>query len=409
MSSCAPSSLSGAPPRPLSGAAAQGSVEAGARTRGSGHPEAQDEGDGCLLATRDDALADAVALVAAAAGVRLSVLGDVPPPGTPASALLLGPDFAGAETPGWDARPVVLLGHPPEEDLLWRVAAQRPGVRVAVLPRAAAWLGEYLGELGLRGGTGRVLVLAGAAGGTGTSTLAALAAGASSLAGARTVLIDADPHSCGVWPMLKPRIPDGVGWEDLGRSSGQLPPAQLAEVLPLAQGAAVLTWSGGTRRADLPPGLLGEVVSAARRVFDEVVVDAGRTAGIEPALATVADAGLAVLPAGRISTSVLGVRSGIDRGGAPAGFRAGDPFGGTGFGGEPWWQAAVVGRLGAGMDARRVAAAAGLPLGGYLPWLRSVARSAQEGRLITALARRRVRAPIEELLRRTRTDPAQAA
>jgi hypothetical protein len=60
------------------------------------------------------------------------------------------------------------------------------------------------------------------------------------------------------------------------------------------------------------------------------------------------------------------------------------------------------------MDAGRVAAAAGLPLGGYLPWLRIVARSAEEGRLITALARRRVRIPIEGLLRRSRTDPAQA-
>ena len=394
-------------PRPPSGTAAHGAVGGGARSRDSGNPGTPDPEEGCLLATRDDELADAVALVAAAAGVRLSVLRELPPPGTPASALLLGPDFAGSEGPGWDGRPVVLVGHPAEEELLWRVAAQRPGSRVAVLPQAAAWLGEYLGELGLRGGTGRVLVLAGAAGGTGTSTLAALAAGASSLAGARTVLIDADPHSCGVWPVLRPRIPDGVGWEDLGRSSGQLPPAQLAEILPLAQGAAVLTWSGSAPRADLPPGLLGEVVSAARRVFDEVVVDAGRTAGIEPALATVADAGLAVLPASRLHTSVLGVWGGTDHNGAPAGSRTGRPFGNAALAGEPFWQAAVVGRLGAGMDARRVAAAAGLPLGGYLPWLRVVARSAQEGRLITALARRRVRTPIEELLRRT--DPARAA
>ncbi|WP_149956076.1 hypothetical protein [Zafaria cholistanensis] len=384
-------------------------MERGTRIRGPVNAEAQDPEAGCLLATGDDALADAVALVAAAAGIRLSVLREVPPPGTPASALLLGPDFAGAEVPGWDARPVVLLGHPPEEELLWRVAAQRPGARVAVLPRAAAWLGEYLGELGLRGGTGRVLVLAGAAGGTGTSTLAALVAGASSLAGARTVLIDADPHSCGMWPVLKPHIPDGAGWEDLGRSSGQLPPAQLAEVLPLAQGAAVLTWSGGPSRTDLPPGLLGEAVSAARRIFDAVVVDAGRTAGIDPALATLADTGLAVLPAGRLHTPVPGVRSGASWGGRPSGSRDGSQVGGAVFGEGPFWQAAVVGRLGVGLDAGRVAAAAGLSLGGYLPWLRIVSRSALEGRLITALARRRVRAPIEELLRRSRTGPAQAA
>ncbi|MET1034591.1 MAG: hypothetical protein ABWX68_05070 [Arthrobacter sp.] len=331
----------------------------------------------CLLITGDGALADQVALVAAAAGAVLSVRRDAAAARPHrASVLLLGPDAAVADAAHRVGTAAVLVGHAADEDVLWRVAARHPGARVAVLPRASAWLGEFLGELGLRGGPGRVLLVAGASGGAGTTTLAVLAAAAATLQGARTLLIDADPHSRGLWPILKPRVPDGVGWEDLARSRGQVAPAHLAEILPLAQGTAVLTW-GSRSRGDLTPmPVLGEVVAAARRIYDTVVVDAGRSAGVDPSLCALADEGLEVLSAGTPAHPSL-----MDHGAGSA---------------LPWG-AAVTGRLPTGEDAARIAERTGLQLACYLPALRAVPRAAADGMLVSVLGRRGVRRLLEPL------------
>ncbi|MGG5752005.1 hypothetical protein ACQ3I4_05200 [Zafaria sp. Z1313] len=340
-------------------------------------PPEPSAGTDCLLRTRHDALADHVALIAAAAGAVLRVEREPDPrPGPGCAALLLGPDGVGSADGSPPGTPVILTGYPEDAEVLWRAAARRPGARVAVLPQAAAWLGEFLGELGLKGGPGTVRLFAGAAGGAGTTTTALLHAAAATLDGARTLFIDADPFSPGVWPLLGGDRAGVLGWEDLARSHGRMAPSQLAEVLPLAQGTAVLSWSERGPAAELPGGVLHEVVAAARRIYDLVVVDAGRAAGTGPSVAALADEAVAVLPA----------RRPVGTPGAPA-----DAQG-------PAWTGAVVGRLPAGSDARAVAAAAGLGLAAYVPWSRAVERAAGEGRLVAALSRRSVRAAVGTLV-----------
>lgn len=343
-------------------------------------------GGDCLLVTRDDALADHVALVAAAAGAALHVARDASgAPPEPGNVLLLGPDAALADIALRTGGPVILVGYAESEDALWRVAARRPGSRVAVLPRAAAWLGEFLGELGLRGGQGRVLLVAGTAGGAGTTTVAALAAGSATLDGSRTLLIDADPHSPGLWPVLRPESSGMVGWEDLSRSRGQVAPAQLAEILPLAQGTAVLTWSAREPGRHLPVQVLGEVVAAARRIYDVVVVDGGRSAGLDAALVAVADRGLAVVPA---------------RSGTAAGWLLGP------HGSALPWGAVVTGRLHPGSDASRVAAGFGLEAVCFFPESKAVGAACAEGRLLAVLGRRALRSAVRPLVAACRAPAA---
>ncbi|WP_183509611.1 hypothetical protein [Paeniglutamicibacter cryotolerans] len=332
---------------------------------------------GCraVLVSTDAVLIDAVALIAAAAGIELLVSGS--PPGEreePGTILLLGADQAGAlRTAGRGPGTVVLVGHPGATDVMWRAAAAQPGARVAVLPAAGPWLGEYLGELGVRAGTGHVVVFAGTSGGVGTTTLAVLAAAARTLAGDRVLLVDGDALGAGLWPRLKPAVPDGIGWEEVRGSSGRLAPAQLAQILPLSQGTAVLTrTAAGLGRNDL--ALLPEVLAAARRIFDVVVLDGGRTADLDPGTLALCDVGIAVI--------------GARQGAVPA------LLPGTG---TPHWNAVVLGSLQPGSDPRKLATACGLPLLAYLRRRRDIERAAAEGRLMSVLAHRRLAASLRPL------------
>jgi len=333
---------------------------------------------GCLLVTRDDGLADHVALVAAACGVVLVVERDLPerlPAGC--TLALLGPDAADTDPASRLPVPVVLVGFAADRDGLWRAAARSPGVRVAILPEASAWLGEFLGERGLHAGRGRLLLVSGASGGTGTTTLAVLAALACSRTGVRSLVVDADPHSSGIWPLLGGQGTTGVGWEDLARSHGRIAPGHLAGILPEVAGTAVLTWTGADP-VPLARATVNEVLAAARRTYDSVVVDAGRVAGLDETLAGMADAVVVVGSAAAPTSGRLPV---------PIGRNARAP-----------WRLVVTGRLPAGADAARIASALGLELLAYVPPLPALAAAASEGRLGTALARPRTRRRIDPLM-----------
>ncbi|WP_372697172.1 septum site-determining protein Ssd [Arthrobacter sp. JSM 101049] len=347
---------------------------------GSGMPADARDGEpvGCLLVTRDDGLADHVALVAAACGAVLVVeryLPDRLPAGC--TLALLGPDAADTDPAQRPVVPVVLVGFAPDRDGLWRAAARNPGVRVAILPEASAWLGEFLGEQGLHAGRGRVTLVAGASGGTGTTTLAVLAGLAGGRRGVRSLVVDADPHSNGIWPLLGRQRTIGVGWEDLTRSHGRIAPGHLAGILPDVAGTAVLTWTGGAP-VPLPKATVNEVLAAARRTYDSVVVDVGRIAGLDETLAGLAD-------------SVVVVASAATPG-------PGQPLAPGGREGRAPWRLVVTGRLPAGADAARVASASGLELLAYVPPMPALAAAAAEGRLGTALVRPRTRRRIEWLV-----------
>ncbi|MGL3806967.1 hypothetical protein ACSYDW_12810 [Paeniglutamicibacter sp. R2-26] len=365
-------------------AGAAGFAGAGGGPRAAGPPATPADGwqpDGetgrggqCILLTRDAALAQSVALIALGAGVRLvqyREAGQVPA-GRPET-VLVGHDCVGEAASLAPGARLVLAGSQEHQDVLWRAAARTPGARVAVLPQAGAWLGEYLGELGLNGGDARTTLLAGGCGGAGTSTLAALLAATHTLEGHRTLLIDADRSSTGLWPTLRPRDPEGIGWEDLENSRGALAPGQLAEILPLSQGTAVLSWVRQPGSFVPPESLLVAVLAASRRIYDHIVIDAGRLPAVPPGVLALGGERLLVMPARGANNRSLP---------AAAGAR---------------WSVVFTGRLPAGSDTRALARRLGLPLGGYLPRFGTLERASAEGRLMGVLARTSMRRRIAAL------------
>ncbi len=173
--------------------------------------------------------------------------------------------------------------------------------------------------------------------------------------------------------MLRPREPEGIGWEDLEHSRGALAPGQLAEILPLAQGSAVLSWVRQPGSFVPDEALLVAVLAASRRIYDHIVIDAGRLPAVPPGVLAPCGERLLVMP----------TRCAVNRG-IPAAAGAG-------------WSVVFTGKLAAGTDTRALAHGLGLPLGGYLPRLKPVERAAAEGRLMGVLARTALRRRIASL------------
>ena len=236
-----------------------------------------------LIVTRDQALLDELLRLAAAAGVRPDVAAD-----------------GGAALRGWAGAPLVLVGADAAEDLARISPARRPRVyvvawgvvadelfrvamavgaeSVAQLPRSEAWLTELLTDLGDEGGPateGLLVGVTGGSGGAGATTFAA-ALGQVGARRGRAVVVDADPLGPGVDRVLGLEDRDGVRWDGLCDTTGRLSARALREALPRREDLGALSWRAG------PPGALQafaarEVLSAARRGHDLVVVDLPRT------------------------------------------------------------------------------------------------------------------------------------
>lgn len=296
---------------------------------------------------------------------------------------------------------VVFTGAAADQARLWRAAALHPGARVAVLPEASAWLGEYLGALTTTDGDGRVALFVGACGGAGTTTAAALTAAAAARAGYDAVLVDADAAGAGLWPLLGTGPADGLTWEDTVDSHGRIPPQQLLEMLPSVEGLRVMTSLGGPgtgaaetfrpgpyvsrarQGAPSAPGAAGrlgpvlrEVLAAAARAFEVVVVDGGR--GVPQQVRELAHTTLHVIPAERVAQLGLGDGRLASRGGHA--------------------YAVVTGRLPTGADSPSIARHAWLPLAGHLPRIPAVQRAGADGRLLHTVARGAVARRIAPLL-----------
>lgn len=243
-----------------------------------------------LFITRDQALLDELLRLAAAAGVTPDVAVD-----------------SGAALRGWSAAPLVLVGVDMAEELARIAPARRSRVhvigwgpipdemfRVALalgaetatqLPRSEAWLIEALTDLGdPQRPAGLVVGVVGGSGGAGATTFACALG---QLAGRRgtAVVVDADPLGPGVDRVLGLEDRDGVRWDGLCHTTGRLSARALREALPRREGLGALTWHAG------PPGSLQafavrEVLSAARRGHDFVLVDLPRTS--EPVVDEVA-------------------------------------------------------------------------------------------------------------------------
>ncbi len=90
------------------------------------------------------------------------------------------------------------------------------------------------------------------------------------------VVVDADPLGPGLDRVLGMEDRLGVRWDELCQTTGRLGAAAFRESLPRRDGLGVLTWYAG-RRGTLQPFAVREVLSAAQRGHDTVVVDLPRS------------------------------------------------------------------------------------------------------------------------------------
>ncbi len=233
-----------------------------------------------VLFSRDPGLVGDLQRLAAAAGASLDVLGDVQtarPRWAHAAAVLVGTDLVAelAETAPQRRERVHVVARGPLPDLLFRAALAVGAEHVVELPAAEEWLVQTLADTA-EGPGGRAVTVGvvGGCGGAGATTFAtALAMAAASVVPAVT-LVDADPLGAGIEGVAGVEEP-GAAWGSLLQSAGRLGSRSLRASLPRRDGLAVLGW-GLEHRGDLDPPVVREVVSAARRGSDVVVVDLPR-------------------------------------------------------------------------------------------------------------------------------------
>ena len=197
----------------------------------------------------------------------------------------------------WQAAPLVLVG----EDLARAVADQAPPRRpdvhllsqgeadyrtavalgatdVVSLPEAETWLVETMADVGDGGARAAVTIgFIGGSGGVGATTLACAVA---QLAGSRrpAALVDLDPLGPGAERVLGLDGGDaGVRWADLAGTHGRLGSRALRDSLPRRDGLSVLGF--GTQVVSLDPVIAREVLAAAQRGHDVVVLDLPRHLG----------------------------------------------------------------------------------------------------------------------------------
>ncbi len=233
-----------------------------------------------LLITRDETLLDDLHRLAAAAGVDLDVAHDTTSAlrsWSAAAAVLVGADQAGLVARQRPARRdhvhVVVRGAVP--DGLFRSALAAGARDVVELPAAEAWLVELLTDLtdGTAHAARTIGVVSGSGGAGATTFGCALALVAARDAAA--VLLDLDPLGPGVDRVVGLEEAEGVRWDGLLAASGRLGSRALRAALPRRGDLAVLGWGSGTA-GQLDPVAVREVLSAAQRGHDVVVVDLPR-------------------------------------------------------------------------------------------------------------------------------------
>ncbi|WP_309074793.1 septum site-determining protein Ssd [Paenarthrobacter sp.] len=319
---------------------------------------------GILLVSGDPYLQEEAKRIVAAAGGSLRTAVDVTEAvhgWDNADVVLVGSDIR--ELPPRRRAPTVLLGKASEGDGLWRLAAALGAERVAVLPEAAAWLAEHLSMSGSPDPGGTVIGIIGGSGGAGATTTAIWLAQAAAGHGVSTLLIDGDRWGGGLELAVTAEEIPGLRWPDFAETRGSIDPSQFRDSLPVAGGFAYLSWPGNREPVHIPTaGAVAAVVDAARRSFELVLVDIGRSGEGLGTLAWDCDRILllskAHLKCAVAAARVLNELPPID---------AGLLVRGTG--------AAFV-------DAPLISESLGLPLLGILPEVRGVEAGTELGRLL---------------------------
>ncbi|MGF6833583.1 secretion/DNA translocation related CpaE-like protein [Paenarthrobacter sp. TE4293] len=234
---------------------------------------------GILLVSADPYLQEEAKRIVAAAGGSLSTAVDVTDSvhgWDSADVVLVGSDVR--ELPPRGRPPTVLLGRASDGDGLWKLAAALGAERVAVLPEAAGWLAEHLSMSGSPDPGGMVMGVIGGCGGAGATTTAIWLAQAAADHGVSTMLIDGDPWGGGLELAVTAEDIPGLKWPDFAETRGSLDPGQFRDSLPFAGGFAYLSWPGTREPIHSPDaGAVAAVMDAARRSFELILVDIGRS------------------------------------------------------------------------------------------------------------------------------------
>ena len=290
---------------------------------GSGGPSPAHAGSGgpALLVTADPRLRAEVGRLAAASALRVeahATVDDLLPRWADAGVVLVGPDLL---EPAADLRPpsrpevyVLTVG---VDDGVYRHALALGAQGVVELPRAEAWLGDLLADLAEgRVHHARTVAVVAGSGGAGASVLAAAVAQVAARDRATTV-VDLDPAGCGADRLLGLDDRDGLRWGQLADVSGRLSSRALRDALPGDDTLRVLTWDHTDAEVTPPTTVVREVVSAAQRGSELVVLDLPRALG-DPGVADAArladlvvvcarSAVLPVVSAGRTTAEARGL------------------------------------------------------------------------------------------------------
>ncbi len=317
-----------------------------------------------LLVSGDTYLQEEAKRIVAATGgsLRIAVeVGDALHGWDSFGVVLVGSDVR--ELPPRRRAPTVLLGKASDGDGLWRLAAALGAERVAVLPEAAGWLAEHLSMSGSPDPGGTVVGIIGGSGGAGATTTAIWLAQAAASHGISTMLIDGDPWGGGLELAVTADDISGLRWPDFAETKGSIDPIQFRDSLPIAGGFAYLSWPG-TRDAVPSPdaGAVAAVMDAARRSFELIVVDIGRSGEGMATLAWDCDRlllqALAHLKSAVAAARILQELPPVDAG------------------------LLIRGNSATSLDASLIADSLGLPLVGQVPELRGVASGTELGRLL---------------------------
>lgn len=259
---------------------------------------------------------------------------------------------------------MVCGGKPPQS--AWRRAVVLGAREVVTLPDAHGVLLTSFADVVERPSTdrGRVVAVLGGRGGAGASVLAAAVSVGAARAGGRSVLVDCDPLGGGIDLVLGAELQDGVRWPDVRVQGGRVSISALDAALPVAgpPDGPVALLSCDRDGGGPAPETVDAVLRAGVRAGRTVVCDLPREPGpCGQRVLTAADLVVVVVPA-ELRACVAASRV-LDRlGGARSRTRV-----------------LVRGPSPDGLSARDVATSVGVPLLGWLPADRRIARAVERG------------------------------
>lgn len=161
----------------------------------------------------------------------------------------------------------------------WQAAFTVGADAVIEPPGETGWLAERVRRSDSALPAGAVVGVAGCRGGAGASVFACALATAGVRAGHTPYLLDLDPWGCGLAVTLGADRTQGLTWDQVSAGAGRIPASSLQNAMSRVGGVCVLGWDGDLA-VDIPAGVAGAVVDAARLCSALTVIDLGR--GTDP-------------------------------------------------------------------------------------------------------------------------------